>query len=506
MPPRAKPPHPGNPRRDRAKEEVPKLRAGKTLDGRWVDWSEVLRMVRDGVTSEKIAAHFGISLEAVHDGLRYRRVRRRETPTVKQTRDLKLHDVWSRSRRKCHNQNDPNFPACGGKEIRMCPEWRTSFNAFRGWALANGYRAGLRLARKRRDRDFSPENCEWVTAREAARRSRDDEGRSARRPKPRVVVDWNEVQRLYTEDGLSAAAIARRLGAHGYTISDGLRRRGVSRPREAGPSSTLEWRRLKPAWRHMHRLCAKPPDRRQSPDARAVREWKAFEPFFEWALASGWKPGLCLARIDRRKPYGPRNCEWLTRREFAGRIRYARGPRAPRVPITAFGETKGLNAWADDPRCVVPRTTLRERLRAGMDPETAITLPTSHFPRRRRLVRAFGERKTASAWARDPRCTVSDITLRRRLRSGMPPEEAITEPPRRVTGPPVTRAITAMGATKSTRDWVRDRRCMVKEHTIRSRLRRGWTPEDAIRTPAFEEPLSHRLERRARVRAKAARA
>lgn len=44
-----------------------------------------------------------------------------------------------------------------------------------------------------------------------------------------------------------------------------------------------------------------------------------------------------------------------------------------------------------------------------------------------RLVEAFGETKSVSAWARDPRCAVSYPTLYNRLaRAGWPPELALT--------------------------------------------------------------------------------
>ena len=41
--------------------------------------------------------------------------------------------------------------------------------------------------------------------------------------------------------------------------------------------------------------------------------------------------------------------------------------------ITAFGETKSVSDWARDPRCVVGRSALSARLCAGWEPEQAIT-------------------------------------------------------------------------------------------------------------------------------------
>lgn len=52
----------------------------------------------------------------------------------------------------------------------------------------------------------------------------------------------------------------------------------------------------------------------------------------------------------------------------------APGPQA-KILVEAFGETKTIRQWAEDERCRVPKTTLRERLSNGWAPEQAITEP-----------------------------------------------------------------------------------------------------------------------------------
>lgn len=36
----------------------------------------------------------------------------------------------------------------------------------------------------------------------------------------------------------------------------------------------------------------------------------AFPTFFLWAIASGYRPGAHLVRLDAKAPYSPLNCEW----------------------------------------------------------------------------------------------------------------------------------------------------------------------------------------------------
>ena len=44
-------------------------------------------------------------------------------------------------------------------------------------------------------------------------------------------------------------------------------------------------------------------------------EWQRFEPFMEWALASGYSDELQLDRANNDGPYCPENCRWVTRWE-----------------------------------------------------------------------------------------------------------------------------------------------------------------------------------------------
>ena len=92
--------------------------------------------------------------------------------------------------------------------------------------------------------------------------------------------------------------------------------------------------------------------------------WRKYDDFF---ADMGERPaGLMLTRIDKNKPYSKDNCKWGTHKDVARNGRKS-------VSVTAFGETKSIAEWAEDPRCMVTYAVLKSRIGQGMDPEKALT-------------------------------------------------------------------------------------------------------------------------------------
>lgn len=96
--------------------------------------------------------------------------------------------------------------------------------------------------------------------------------------------------------------------------------------------------------------------------------------------------------------------------------------------------------------------------------------------------RLDGKEYTASQLCSRPESIVHPRLFRHRMKSEhWTVEEALTTPPQRRVPP-----ISAWGETKSVAEWARDPRCTVKEASLRSRLRRGMPPEEAISAPRLE--------------------
>jgi hypothetical protein len=99
-------------------------------------------------------------------------------------------------------------------------------------------------------------------------------------------------------------------------------------------------------------------------------EWKDFVTFKDWALANGFREDLQIDRIDNDGPYSPENCRWVTHTENVRNTRHVHY-------VEAFGERKALSVWAEDERCGVSYWTLKRRIREGWPPEEAVTTPTN---------------------------------------------------------------------------------------------------------------------------------
>lgn len=101
----------------------------------------------------------------------------------------RLYIVWQSMWSRCNYVGDTNFGRYGGRGIVVDPSW-SDYGAFRGWAHANGYADGLTIERRNPDGNYCPQNCEWITRSENARR-----GWTSRSPEEQLLrrkANWEK--------------------------------------------------------------------------------------------------------------------------------------------------------------------------------------------------------------------------------------------------------------------------------------------------------------------------
>lgn len=131
--------------------------------------------------------------------------------------------------------------------------------------------------------------------------------------------------------------------------------------------------RLYQIWVDMKRRCASYCPKRVRKWYRdkgicVCEEWSSYIVFKEWAMMHGYSDTLVLDRRNNSEGYSPGNCRWITHAESARN-------KTNNKWLTLWGETKIVNDWSTDSRCVVCPGTFKGRLRDGWPPESAMTTP-----------------------------------------------------------------------------------------------------------------------------------
>lgn len=94
----------------------------------------------------------------------------RSTATHGQSK-TSLYYVWRGIINRTENMDCDHYQWYGGRGIKMCHEWRDDYTAFRDWAMENGYKKGLSIDRIDNNKDYSPDNCQWISISENVKKS-----------------------------------------------------------------------------------------------------------------------------------------------------------------------------------------------------------------------------------------------------------------------------------------------------------------------------------------------
>lgn len=86
----------------------------------------------------------------------------------------RIYGIWNGMRSRCANPRSKSFATYGALGVTVCAEWAT-FEPFRDWALANGYRDDLTIDRINPFGNYEPTNCRWIPKSEQRHNRRDSQ-------------------------------------------------------------------------------------------------------------------------------------------------------------------------------------------------------------------------------------------------------------------------------------------------------------------------------------------
>ena len=129
----------------------------------------------------------------------------------------RLYRIYRDMKNRCNGLKKRDKANYYDRGITVCDEWKT-FEAFRDWALANGYRDDLTIDRIDNDKGYSPNNCRWATRVEQNRNTRQNHYITYN-GETHTMREWADIL------GIKYATLKSRLDSYNWTVEEAFNTR-----------------------------------------------------------------------------------------------------------------------------------------------------------------------------------------------------------------------------------------------------------------------------------------
>lgn len=83
----------------------------------------------------------------------------------------RIKNIFNAMVNRCYSEKSKDYRWYGGKGIQICDEWLDNPIKFEEWALSSGYSLDLTIDRIDAEKDYCPENCQWIPLVENSRKA-----------------------------------------------------------------------------------------------------------------------------------------------------------------------------------------------------------------------------------------------------------------------------------------------------------------------------------------------
>ncbi len=125
-----------------------------------------------------------------------------------------LYDIWCNIKERCTNNENPGYKNYGGRGIKICSEWFSSFESFKIY-MGPKPSPSHTVDRINNNGNYEPGNCRWATRKEQCRnfrRNRFFEINGERK----TLAEWCEIYKLPQYN------VGQRIRKLGWSIEEAL--------------------------------------------------------------------------------------------------------------------------------------------------------------------------------------------------------------------------------------------------------------------------------------------